>query len=391
MSSHWCYRCNKFVRVWRLGMPICPDCDSGFLEDVEQSTHSANTVGGRRMRFPMAAAMYMIGHRNNNYNQNTFRRRRRNNVNGGDISPFNPIIMIRGGGGSSEGTSREREENNEFELFYEDGAGSGLRALPPRMSEFILGSGFERVMEQLSHVEANRSGNEGHNQQHLPALKSAVELLPTIEINESHMNVESHCAVCKEPFELGISASEMPCKHIYHNECILPWLAIQNSCPVCRHELPCESPQINNEISNSNEDENVGLTIWRLPGGGFAVGRFSGDGGGGENRMEHPIVYTEVDGAFNNVGEPRRISWSLTSSRGGIGRSRGGAFRRMLSNLFGCLRGGGVRNQHSPFTTREFPQPMTMRNNSAFHTNENPSLRSRRTWSMDANGGNRPW
>jgi E3 ubiquitin-protein ligase RNF115/126 len=376
-------------------MPICLDCDSGFVEELEHSTRSLHADGGPQRRFPMSAAMYMMGQNNNNSNQNTRRRRCRNNING-DYNISDPIIMIRGSG-SSGGTGREGEGNRGFELFYEDGAGSGLRPLPPRMSDFLLGSGFERVMENLSHVESNRNRNERHNQQQLPASKSAVELLPMIEINETHMEIESHCAVCKEMFELGIVAREMPCKHIYHDECILPWLAIKNSCPVCRHELPCEeSPQNNN---NQNLDENVGLTIYRLPGGGFAVGRFSGGrngiAGGDESERELPIVYTEMDGAFNNIGEPRRISWSLTSSRGRRGRrSSGGGFRRMVNNLFGCLGGGGAisNNQRSLPTTREFSQSMTtVRNNSASNTNESSSTRSRRTWSMDVNGGIRPW
>ena len=380
MSSHWCHQCNKSVRVERLEVPTCPDCDSGFVEELENSTRPvrADADGDRRRRLPyMEAATYTID-AHNNTNQNDDQRHCINNIIGGDDSPYNPIIMIRSGG-SSEGTSRDQgEENRGFELFYEDNDGSGLRPLPQRMSNLLLGSGFERVMiEQLSHVEANHSENERHNQQQTSASKSTVDLLPIIEIDEGHMEIESHCAVCKEPFELGMEAREMPCKHIYHNECILPWLAIKNSCPVCRHELPCES-QNNNNVASSNDEENVGLTIWRLPGGGFAVGRFSG---GGEREV--PIVYTEVDGALNNIGEPRRVSWSLASSRGEErGRSHGGGgFRRMLTNLFGCFGGDGVR------FTREFSQSMPMRsNNNGIH-----SPRSRRTWSMDVNGGIRPW
>ncbi|XP_050907703.1 E3 ubiquitin-protein ligase RDUF2-like [Lathyrus oleraceus] len=397
MSSHWCHRCNKFVRVWRLGMPICSDCDSGFVEELEHQAHSLHADAVRPRRLPMTAAMYMIGHHNNNsnqnqnQNQNPRRRYCRNNVNGGDISTFNPIVMIRSGG-TSEGTSREGEENRRYELFYEDGPGSGLRPLPPRMSETLLGPGFERVMGQLSNVEANRNGNETNNRKPLPASKSTVESLPSIEINNNHVEIESQCAVCKDHFELGAVAREMPCKHIYHNECILPWLEIRNSCPICRHELPCESPQ-----SNNNEQDNVGLTIWRLPGGGFAVGRFTG-GSRENNEGELPIVYTELDGGFNNVGEPRRISWSMsTSNGGGRGRSNiGGGFRRMLNNLFGCLGGGdGSSNeQGSISTTREFSETMTTRNNNnsnASRTNLNSSSRARRTWSMDVNGGIRPW
>ncbi|CAK8538178.1 unnamed protein product [Lathyrus sativus] len=391
MSTHWCHRCNKFVRVWRLGMPICSDCDSGFVEELEHPTRSLHAEAIRPRRLPMTAAMYMIGHHHNNHsnqNQNPRRRYCRNNANGGDISTFNPIVMIRGNG-TSEGTSREGEENRGYELFYEDCPGSGLRPLPPRMSETLLGPGFERVMEQLSHVEANRNRNETNNRKPLPAEKSTVESLPSIEINNNHVEIESQCAVCKDHFEVGVIAREMPCKHIYHNECILPWLEIRNSCPICRHELPCESPQ-----NNHHEQDNVGLTIWRLPGGGFAVGRFAGRSQD-NNEGELPIVYTELDGGFNSVGEPRRISWSMSASNeGGRGRRNAGSgIRRMLNNMFGCLGGGDgrINEQGSISTTREFSENMNTRNNNnnnASRTYVSASSRAaRRTWSMDVNGG----
>ncbi|XP_061363740.1 E3 ubiquitin-protein ligase RDUF2-like [Gastrolobium bilobum] len=383
MSSYWCYRCNRFIRLWREDVAICPGCDSGFVEEIENPNRSVH-VDGRRRRFPAAAAMYMIDQNS----RSAHRRHCRNR--GGNRSPFNPVIMLRGG--SAEGTSREGGDSRGFDLFYDDGAGSGLRPLPPRMSEFLLGSGFDRVMEQLSNIEA--SGGVGRLNQHPPASKSAVDSLPAIEIEERHMTMESHCAVCKEHFELGTAAREMPCKHIYHPECILPWLAIRNSCPVCRHELPSDPQQNTRDASASaeqlvslNEEENVGLTIWRLPGGGFAVGRFSGGRRGTER--EFPGVYTEVDGGFNNViGEPRRVSWSVsTSSRGR--RTSGGGLRRMFSSLFSCLR-GGVRPQHSASSTIEYSGSMR-RSNSASRSNADPSPRSRRTWSMDVNSGMRPW
>lgn len=72
-----------------------------------------------------------------------------------------------------------------------------------------------------------------------PASQSSINAMPTVKMSERRLRSgDSHCPVCKESFELGSKAREMPCKHLYHSECIIPWLEQHNSCPVCRYEIP---------------------------------------------------------------------------------------------------------------------------------------------------------
>ncbi|PNI42547.1 RNF181 isoform 6 [Pan troglodytes] len=51
---------------------------------------------------------------------------------------------------------------------------------------------------------------------------------------------ELKCPVCLLEFEEEETAIEMPCHHLFHSSCILPWLSKTNSCPLCRHELPTD-------------------------------------------------------------------------------------------------------------------------------------------------------
>nr|GMD61302.1 E3 ubiquitin-protein ligase RING1 [Ipomoea batatas] len=318
-SSYWCYRCTRFVRVFADNSVVCPHCDSGFIEAVESAPASPEA----RTRFPMWSDRSEAD-RTGNFG---LRRSRRNR---GDRSPFNPVIVLRNpaeGGGDEGGNGGERS----YELYYDDGEGSGLRPLPPTMSEFLMGSGFDRLLDQLAQIEINGFGRP----ENPPASKAAIESMPTVQIASNHINSDSHCAVCKEAFVLGAEAREMPCKHIYHPDCILPWLTLRNSCPVCRHELPAESTDDqNSEQSNHsrNEEEAIGLTIWRLPGGGFAVGRFSGGRRGAEREL--PVVYTEMDGGFNN-GVPRRIAWR---SRRRNRRRDGHGITRIFTNFMSIFR-----------------------------------------------------
>ncbi|KAH7667926.1 RNA polymerase archaeal subunit P/eukaryotic subunit RPABC4 protein [Dioscorea alata] len=321
-SSYWCYACRRVVRVPAMDSVVCPDCGGGFIEEVENPISAEEAPGRRR-------------HENHDPGSDVDVRRRRNRRGyGDDRSPFNPVIVLRGAGDGAGDISPSRS----FELYYDDGAGLGLRPMPAQMSDFLMGSGLERLLDQLAQFGINGLP-AGRGCENPPASKAAIESMPTIEITAGHVGMESHCAVCKEAFQLGDDAREMPCKHIYHQDCILPWLSLRNSCPVCRHEMPTDVGRggggidVHEDEQNSmevSEEEMVGLTIWRLPGGGFAVGRFAGGRPAGEREL--PSVYTEMDGGFNaGAGAPRRILWA---SRGSHSREHGRisrAFRSFFS------------------------------------------------------------
>ncbi|KAF0931389.1 hypothetical protein E2562_004526 [Oryza meyeriana var. granulata] len=74
-----------------------------------------------------------------------------------------------------------------------------------------------------------------------PAARAAVERLQVVAI--SREEAAWGCAVCKDGITQGELATRLPCAHFYHGACIEPWLAIRNSCPVCRYELPTDDPE----------------------------------------------------------------------------------------------------------------------------------------------------
>lgn len=416
-GSYWCYRCRRLVTISSSPNSIvCPDCNSGFLEQAETPPILSlnlpptlppspplpslpNSEPTRTRRFPttvmwvetsQSRASGGTGGRHNHNLLSSSNRRSRRTGSVGDRSPVNPVIVFRSPvDAPAGGVDGERQIGN-FELYYDDGTGSGLRPLSASMSDFLMGSGFDRLLDQLAQIELNGIG--GRSLEHPHASKEAVESMPTIEIVADHIAFDSPCAVCMELFVVGAEAREMPCKHFYHQECILPWLSMRNSCPVCRYEMPTdvrggreevapESDSHNNEENvNANttvgggrggQEEVVGLTIWRLPGGGFAVGRFSGGRRSGEREM--PVVYTEMDGGFNNSGVPRRISWNLRSSRSRDSSGIGYAVRTMLT-FFG-------RHSHRSSSSSSSSSSSTRVNNSPTAISSSSSSMFRRSWS----------
>lgn len=69
----------------------------------------------------------------------------------------------------------------------------------------------------------------------LPASKSAINELPTVKVPE-----EEDCVICLSEYD---EAKELPCKHRFHSDCIMKWLGIHGSCPVCRYEMPVDEKE----------------------------------------------------------------------------------------------------------------------------------------------------
>lgn len=102
-----------------------------------------------------------------------------------------------------------------------------------------------------------------------PASVSAIEALPRIVVTNTHLSRNNDgdddnnnsccfCPVCKDEIEIGGEVTELPCKHLYHSDCIVPWLHLNNTCPVCRYELEPESRSSSSSSSNYNNVEEDG-------------------------------------------------------------------------------------------------------------------------------------
>lgn len=65
-----------------------------------------------------------------------------------------------------------------------------------------------------------------------PAPEQVIESLPKRSLTDEEKNTETDCAVCKDQFEPQEIVIELPCEHIFHDDCIKPWLKLNGTCPV---------------------------------------------------------------------------------------------------------------------------------------------------------------
>ncbi|XP_027348395.1 E3 ubiquitin-protein ligase ZNRF3-like [Abrus precatorius] len=75
----------------------------------------------------------------------------------------------------------------------------------------------------------------------IPASNEAIQLLKTY----TTFPPQEECNICLEKFEgeecdEDVKLSQMPCGHVFHHPCIVPWLLTSHLCPLCRFPMPTQ-------------------------------------------------------------------------------------------------------------------------------------------------------
>ncbi|XP_076300659.1 E3 ubiquitin-protein ligase Iruka isoform X2 [Lasioglossum baleicum] len=97
--------------------------------------------------------------------------------------------------------------------------------------DYIWGqANFDAV---VTHVLNQLDGTAGPP----PLPKKQIEQIPTTAVTQSDVDSKMQCSVCWEDFKLSEPVKQLPCQHLYHAPCILPWLELHGTCPICRQNL----------------------------------------------------------------------------------------------------------------------------------------------------------
>lgn len=70
-----------------------------------------------------------------------------------------------------------------------------------------------------------------------PAEKEMISSLPTVSVSREQTDCRLECPVCRDEYSVGESVRQLPCLHYFHSGCIVPWLELHDTCPVCRKSL----------------------------------------------------------------------------------------------------------------------------------------------------------
>ncbi|KAC9586110.1 hypothetical protein R6Q59_027137 [Mikania micrantha] len=92
----------------------------------------------------------------------------------------------------------------------------------------------EQVLETSGYAEYVDVGTHGSRLDAPPTAVWFMKNLECVAVDEPGLV----CVICKDNVCVGSVVNRLPCCHVYHPSCIVPWLKNRNTCPLCRYELP---------------------------------------------------------------------------------------------------------------------------------------------------------
>ncbi|CAG9797511.1 unnamed protein product [Chironomus riparius] len=272
-KSFFCHSCsNSFLKHPDADF-VCPSCQQGFIEELAENIeasqpteeepqffrvlHDMNALLGPLISgsFTNATTSYANDQDASSSGGNAGRRRT------GPIS-FEDILQ-------------------EILVSITDGANTGRTPMFFNPGDYAWGGqqGLDTIVTQL----LNQMDNAGPP----PLEKEKINEIPKCEITHEQVDSRLQCSVCWEDFQLKETVRQLPCTHVYHEDCILPWLQLHGTCPVCRKSLVAEEETNSNASNNTLRFSLSGQASTSQPNSGNAESTTNNSSNSSENTSEN--------------------------------------------------------------------------------------------------------
>jgi len=203
MSRYWCYSCiQSFVGdleevVW------CPNCNSDFIERKDEVYNS----------------MDLSLDEEDENSEEEYR-----------IGPFGLDQLLMGRPNLNNNNGRiDMADLARWLMGLRIGADGPAVQVVGNLADYGFGQTFDDIL--------NRSFNEDKGSGPPPASKRELNRLKKFIITEENIAASMQCSVCHDKYAIDDQCHILPCQHVYHQDCIIPWLNLHNTCPICRFEL----------------------------------------------------------------------------------------------------------------------------------------------------------
>ncbi|XP_047532178.1 E3 ubiquitin-protein ligase RNF115 [Vanessa atalanta] len=259
-TRFFCHRCLvEFEDV--LQEFICPYCEGGFIEQLEEAEGIPLSGGDDYSDADMSNIedMSNVDEMSNLDDSDEVHRSTPPMLN--DLAFLMSGGRLRGigtgtastnssatgtGNNAGNGTNTTRRPTVMDELIWMVSGGRPPAGAMTAGAPFVLvgtpgdyvfgGEGLDAVVTQLL-GQLEHSGPP-------PLPRERLAALPTEQVTAEQAAANTACSVCWENFQLGETTARLECEHVFHQSCITPWLQLHATCPICRRSLlpPGEPP-----------------------------------------------------------------------------------------------------------------------------------------------------
>ncbi|XP_014239011.1 E3 ubiquitin-protein ligase RNF115 isoform X1 [Trichogramma pretiosum] len=238
ISRFFCHRCNTEIEHL-LPDFTCPRCSSGFIEELDGDGPDdvADMDVANDLEFSaeaMGLPSFIIRTATQNSTRGNSSSSQPNSQSNRNVPPgvsphidslihelfFNRVFGF--------------AQNNQAPVF-------DVRLFLGNPGDYVWGqNGLDTIVTQL----LNQMDGTGPP----PLPKHLIEEIPTSKITQEQVDSKLQCSVCWDDFVVNESVRQLPCQHHFHEPCIVPWLELHGTCPICRQSLGEQS------TSEANQD-----------------------------------------------------------------------------------------------------------------------------------------
>ncbi|GJJ73403.1 E3 ubiquitin-protein ligase RNF115/126 [Entomortierella parvispora] len=138
------------------------------------------------------------------------------------------------------------------------GGGGGLFPMVSNPGDYAWGQGgLDDIISQMMELQNRQHGPVG-------ATEELINNIPHHTLSDEELADKTECSVCKDEFTKEDTLLQLPCKHIFHDACIKPWLKVSGTCPTCRYSLieghPATTETTGSTNTNTHPPANANAT-----------------------------------------------------------------------------------------------------------------------------------
>eukprot|EP00668_Euglena_longa_P017143 GGOE01021491.1.p1 GENE.GGOE01021491.1~~GGOE01021491.1.p1 ORF type:complete len:342 (+),score=90.14 GGOE01021491.1:22-1026(+) len=119
---------------------------------------------------------------------------------------------------------------------------TGTRSVQLLLAQLLRGGLLESALAEFMNDIINTSFLDAEPD-FTPAAEQDIRNLPVFMVtqellaNEAVSKEMKTCPICCDPFAEGLRVMRLPCRHLFCEECLRPWLEKSRTCPLCREEI----------------------------------------------------------------------------------------------------------------------------------------------------------